>query len=495
VSDVPVMAFIDRGMLLGIGILLLDFAAWRFLRFNDQRIRFFVRLLLFAALSYVLWSTGLIPLSPAPRPDDAPRHVCAQVLELLWWFQAAQVASVIVSRVILPGTAGGAHLFQDVLRALVFLTTAVAGIALVLKLPIGGLLATSGALAIIFGLAVQSTLSDVFSGVVLTATQPFRLDEIVTIGDIEGSVVESNWRATTLLNSQGNFVVVPNSVAAKSNIVNHSRPPQMHGMTVLVRASPAVRPSIVIDALQSAVLGTMGVLDTPQARVSARGVHYKYIEYEILVYVASAEMKSSIRNEVIDQVYRHLDAHGITLGQVLTATPSERSPTQLLRGVDLFRTLDEHQLEGLASDLVAQSFEPGQVIYHVEAKCPDEKRALLIVASGVASLLVPHDGRDIQVRRLGPGEAIGRAGILTGISTGIKLQAVGRVTILLLHKESLTPMLQAHPEIANTMLTSLMDYEAKAASVLGELPRRPADSDSIFHRLLEGMRRMHRISH
>src|SRR5437867_367735 len=54
-------------------------------------------------------------------------------------------------------------LLQDILAGLIYLAAVFGIIAYVFDLPVQGLLATSGAIAIIIGLALQSSLSDVFS--------------------------------------------------------------------------------------------------------------------------------------------------------------------------------------------------------------------------------------------------------------------------------------------------------------------------------------------
>lgn len=173
---------LDKGFVLGIGIVLLDLLAWRFFKGDNPRVRLGVRTALFLALSYVLWMTGMTPFHVAPWPNDPSLHLLAQALELLWWLQAAQVSTALASGEFLPSRMHRARLFQDVLRALIFLVAFVAAIGYVLDLPVKGLLATSGVLALIIGLAVQSTLSDVFSGVVLNATQPFRIGDSVAWG-------------------------------------------------------------------------------------------------------------------------------------------------------------------------------------------------------------------------------------------------------------------------------------------------------------------------
>ena len=442
-------------------------------------------------LCYVLWTCEISPFQIAPWPDGSAHHVFAQCLEFLWWLQAAQIISVVLRKAVLPTAIQRDRLLRDVLQALVFVGAAVAAIAYVLKLPVGGLLATSGAFAIVIGLAVQSTLSDVFSGVVLNATKPFHVGDFVSIGETHGEVVERTWRATTLLNEQGNFVLVPNSTAAKANIVNESRPPQLHGVKVKVRVSPAFRPAMVIDALEDAIVGTSGVLAQPKASVNAQIIHRHFIEYEILVYISSATRKFVTQNEVIDQAHRHLAARGIDLNTRSSSSKDLGARQRLLRGIEMFRSLTDEQIEGLSRAMEPAVFFANELIYQAGSNSSDERRALYIVSSGVAAMLTQHQGKDVELQRIGPGDAVGRAGILTGITISLKLRAVGRVSIFRLQKEALTPILQQYPEIGKEMLESLMDYQAHEAEITRDVPAHADEGGTLFDRLLLGMRRLH----
>ena len=92
------------------------------------------------------------------------------------------------------------------------------------------LLATSGVIAIILGLALQSTLSDVFSGIVLNFSRPYRPGDWISIdGGTDGRVIEMNWRATHVLTAKRDLAIVPNSTIAKAKIVNTSSPSGIHG--------------------------------------------------------------------------------------------------------------------------------------------------------------------------------------------------------------------------------------------------------------------------
>src|SRR6201995_1072450 len=127
---------------------------------------------------------------------------------------------MVLDTLLLPKTWRRQLLFEDVFGAVVFLAAIVAALGFVLELPVRGLVATSGALAIVLGLAIHSTLSDVFAGIVLNTAEPYSVGDWVIIDDVEGKVIEMNWRATHLLTGQGNTLIVPNAVASKAKISN-----------------------------------------------------------------------------------------------------------------------------------------------------------------------------------------------------------------------------------------------------------------------------------
>ena len=64
--------------------------------------------------------------------------------------------------------------------------------------PVSAVLATSGVLAIVLGLAMQNTLADVFSGLAINIEQPFGAGDWITLADhVQGQIIEINWRAAS----------------------------------------------------------------------------------------------------------------------------------------------------------------------------------------------------------------------------------------------------------------------------------------------------------
>lgn len=482
------------GVLFGIVILMLDFLAWRFTGRASEPMRLAFRALMFALSTFVLFASGMNPLRAAPWPDEPLRHLLAQALEIVWWLQGARLVTIMLDRVVLPQAWHRERLFQDVLGALVYLAAGVAAIAFVLELPVRGLLATSGALAIVIGLAIQSTLNDVFSGVVLNATQPFRLGDWVTIGEVEGKVVESNWRATSLLNAQGNIVAIPNSVAARTNIVNANQPFDTHGVSVVLPVEPSIRPAVVLEALGEAAASCIDVLTTPAPLVAVRRATDDAIEYEIVCFVDAFDKKIGARNELFDLAHRHLNARGVVL-RPLSVPAAAVHPLdgahRLLRHVSIFQTLDDDELDALAAQLDRLVFDAGATIH---AAHDTEMRALYLIARGVAKVTVQKSAGELEVRRLAPGDAFGQSGILAGVASHVTVRAATRATVYRLDKDALTPVLARRPEVAKEMCRLLSEHRASDETLLAQPAVSMAEPGGLLDWIRESVRRFHRIT-
>src|SRR6516165_10271408 len=162
-----------------------------------------------------------------------------------WWVLAGWfLVGVMRAVIVFQRSPREAKLVQDLLAGVVYLAALFAIVSYVFDLPIQGLLATSGVAAIILGLALQSSLSDVFSGIVLNFGRPYRPGDWISIdGSTDGRVIEMNWRATHVLTGKSDLAIVPNSTIAKAKIVNSSSPSGVHGMTVTIRLDAKNPPS------------------------------------------------------------------------------------------------------------------------------------------------------------------------------------------------------------------------------------------------------------
>ena len=224
-----------------------------------------VRVLLLVALTILLLHAGVVPYQKMTSTGVPFRDAVHGALKIAWWLWAAWfLVGVLRAFVVTEHRPREGKLVQDLLAGVVYLAAAFAIIAYVFDLPIQGLLATSGAIAIILGLALQSTLSDVFSGIVLNFSRPYRPGDWISIdGATDGRVIEMNWRATLVLTAKRDLAIVPNSAIAKAKIVNSSSPSGIHGMTVTVQLDAKAPPAAGGEILEQAIQSSRLILATP----------------------------------------------------------------------------------------------------------------------------------------------------------------------------------------------------------------------------------------
>jgi len=87
------------------------------------------------------------------------------------------------------------------------------------------LIALLGAAGLAIGLALQGTLSNVASGVMLLLLRPYRVGEKITAGTVSGTVHEIGLFHTEIVTYDGLLVAMPNSVVFSGTIVNLTREP------------------------------------------------------------------------------------------------------------------------------------------------------------------------------------------------------------------------------------------------------------------------------
>ena len=481
-------------LVLGFVLVALDVALWRAAFPRNDTIRLLLRLVIFALLSALLFESALSPFTPAPWPESPGRHLAAQIVEVSWWLIGARLLTLSLDAVFRSRHWHKERLFQDVLGALVFLAAVVASLAFVLGLPVTGLVATSGALAIVLGLAIQSTLSDVFAGIVLNTTEPYHIGNWVSVDGVEGKVLEMNWRATHLLTSQGNVVIVPNSVAAKAKITNSSRPVALHGVSITLQISPEERPATVLGALERAIEGSSMVLQSPEPYTLVKKATINSIEYEVTVYIDDIGKSVVVTNQLYDLCHRHLAAAGIELWPLSVPRPPRHdavdSRQRLLSHVELFRALKGEEIEALAKRLSRHEYEADQVI----VKSEEVTDYLMIVESGVISVMVEGPSGPVESARLGPGDSIGEAGVLAGLPVQAQVTALTRAVIYRLDKTDLTPLLKSRPEVGQQMCHLLSQRQDSLRKLNTEIPVPVGTEHTLLDWLRAGMHKLHDLT-
>ncbi|NNG70025.1 mechanosensitive ion channel [Rhizobium laguerreae] len=421
----------------------------------------------FAALTVLLLYHDIVPYEVGPAPASTFERVFIALAKVVWWINAAWALIAFVRVfLIFERQPREGRLVQDLVIGLIYLGAILSVVAYVFSFPVGTLIATSGVLAVILGLAMQSTLSDVFSGIALNLGRPYTIGDWIVLNDgIEGRVVETNWRSTHLLNGSNDLVILPNSFLAKVGLTNLSSPDRSHGATLTVRVVPTIGPSAIIDVMRAVLLSSDSILAEPKPGVQIKSLTSDAVELELSFRVRDIGQTGPAKNEIFDLIYRHIKAAGLILARPLDGAgpppdqlqseevmrPHRPTPLKLLDAIPLFSSLTEDEKETLAASMTRRTFKKDAILIEQG----DTVASLMIVRSGALIATRQEGHKEIELGRLAPGDYFGESGLLIGVGEAASLRALTFVVVYEIAQASLTPLLHDRPAIAEELAATL----------------------------------------
>jgi len=332
----------------------------------------------FCILTALLIIHHINPFAAAGASGDISQSIIVGCVKAIWWLGGARLFSNAIRLfVIFERKPHEGRLLQDLLVGLVYLGSALSIAAYVFNVPVGTLIATSGVFAIVLGLALQSTLSDVFSGIALNVARPYSVGDWIVLDDgMAGRVIETNLRSTYLLNGNNDRIVIPNSGLAKMRFSNQSNPDQMHGVSLKVAFLPISQPSMLLDVMKTVLLSSNLIVRSRNPSAVITGMNNFAIDLEVSFFVAALSQVGDAKNEIFDLIFRHTKAAGLHFAfpSGLAASAAQADPVKgvnqnpstawrLLNAIPLFATLTEDEKEVLATNMIRRTFQKEAIIF------------------------------------------------------------------------------------------------------------------------------------
>jgi small-conductance mechanosensitive channel/CRP-like cAMP-binding protein len=392
------------------------------------------------------------PIEPQFHTGQSGLRLWEKVVAIGWWLIAAQGAIEITRLfVVFETRPRETRIISDLLAGVIYLVTFLAIINFVFAVPIAGLLATSGVIAIVLGLALQSSLADVFSGIAVGIERPYAAGDFLWIeGGIEGRVVQINWRSTHIATVDADVAIIPNSVMAKARLVNHSRPTTARSRSISIRLDARERPERCMGVLTAAVKACMLIESHPPPSVARTELNGDGAGYEIGFSVSSSAAITAARTELLGQVQHHLRHAGISLavsGRVMVPPTKIPSAGDLLKESEWFGVLEPEDRAILAEHLREVSLRTGESLISRDEK----PQAVFIIVSGAVEISDGSSENKRIITRMGPASSLGAIGMITGAPYAANATALTPVTAYRLDKEAISAALAFRPEMVKTL--------------------------------------------
>jgi small-conductance mechanosensitive channel len=334
---------------------------------------------------------------------------------------------------------------------------------------LGRLLAALGVGSVVLGLALQDVLGGLFSGIALLSSKPFVVGDWIKVGDMDGKVVNIDWRAVTLIDFAGDSIVVPNSVIAKERFRNFSRPTVIHRESVGFDISFDDPPNKVKQVLLEAAAETKKILTEPAPQVVLISYDEFSIHYTIHYFIDDYGQVANIENDFITRIWYANRRYGITFPtrthevynfngeecSVKEKTPKEIS--SVLKSLEVF-SVPEEQLIELSKHAKLEDFGVGECL--LQKDFLSEK--VYVVLNGIAKEHIENKhGELLHDYRLKKGDLFGLASLVRREASLVTVCALSDIQVISIEIEAMKELLRQNPSVAQSLENMADAHESK----------------------------------
>lgn len=380
-------------------------------------------------------------------------------------------AAVLLFHVILPRLRLHApRIVEDVTVAIFSVVTAVtitsrAGINL------SGLIATSAVLTAILGFSLQDVIGNVAGGLALQFDNSIEVGDRIKVNDVSGRVAEIRWRYTAIETGNWETVLVPNNVLMKSQVTVFGRrqgKPSYLRRVIHFNVDFRYQPSDVMDVVRDAVKNAKMpfVAEDPAPSCVLLDLGESYGRYALRYWLTDLDMDVPTDSDVRTRIFFALERAGMHLAipaaSVLLTEETSRAAQKhakrlsrrkhLLEMVPLFQALSDAERTELAEQLKYAPFTRGEIIAH---QGEAEQHCLYLVEDGTAAVRIFENGRQLPVKKLGPGSFFGEMSLLTGTPRLATVVAETDVECFRLEKGPFQRVIEKRPELARELAAVL----------------------------------------
>ncbi len=198
----------------------------------------------------------------------------------------------------------------------------------------------AAALTVGLGFGLQEIFANFVSGLILLSERPFRVGDIITIGDQTGTVTRISTRATTLMDFDGKELVVPNKTFITDRLTNWTLSDTNTRVVLKVGVAYGTDPDQVHAILQQIASEHPMVLKDPSPRSWFMGFGASSLDFELRVFVGTISDRLPAMNDLngriatvfgenrIDIAFPQMDLHVKTMPMIEAAAASAAPSAQ-----------------------------------------------------------------------------------------------------------------------------------------------------------------------
>lgn len=148
------------------------------------------------------------------------------------------------------------------------------------------------------GFGLQEIFANFVSGLIVLFERPFRIGDIVTVANVEGTVARIRTRATTIVDWDNREVVVPNKTFITDRLVNWTLSDSITRIVINVGVASGSDPAKVQSLLLRLASEHTLVLKDPAPNCWMTGFGDSTLDFELRAFVAEIAQRNRVRTEL-----------------------------------------------------------------------------------------------------------------------------------------------------------------------------------------------------
>jgi small-conductance mechanosensitive channel len=370
------------------------------------------------------------------------------------------------------------RLLLAVPRLLVILVAAWLLVVGVWDLDLSSLLTALGVTSLVVSVALQDTLSGIASGFLLMSDHPFQPGDWIQADDVEGRVVDMNYRSSRIENRDGDLVIIPNSQLATATIINYDEPTRIHRVEIEFQVAYVNPPTLAIAMILDAARSTPGVLEDPPPSVKVVQIDDPLMGYKAQLwiddYTIAPRVKSDFSALIWYQSHRHevplpSPAYDIYVSDAVEAAAAGQMDRaeirRRLRRSSLLDQLGEDDLDRLAVATQPVRFARGEVIVDAGAV----NRDLYVLWDGKARMVVDDaDGSPRTIADFSGGDVFGLLSRSDKWDETPRVVAITDCEVLIIGADAAGGAASRNPALAGALNQSMVTRRRRVERMLRE---------------------------
>ncbi len=178
---------------------------------------------------------------------------------------------------------------------------------------LSGVAVIFGFLSVGIGFGMQNLTSNFISGLILLFEQHIQVGDRVTVGDIEGNVVEINIRSTTIRSLNNIAIIVPNSEFIQATVINWSHGDPKTRLEIDIGVSYDSDLDLVIQSLKEVANEHPLLLKDPEPNVWLLSFGDSAWNMQLLVWVDSPKIRRQVISDINCAIVRKFRDHNIEI--------------------------------------------------------------------------------------------------------------------------------------------------------------------------------------